>query len=86
MRRGAWSLFEAGIEACSVAIAKRRLGIADLVLCAIPDVVTLDARRRGDAARTRRSFDLHRDFGPALRAAQRTHIAGIAIDGLRRRD
>jgi hypothetical protein len=68
----AWSLFEAGVEACGVAIAERRLGIADLILCAIPDVETLDARQQGDATRTRRNFDLHREFGPALRDWYRT--------------
>ena len=32
----AWSLFDAGIEACRLAIAERRLGIADLTLCESP--------------------------------------------------
>jgi hypothetical protein len=62
-----WTQFEAGVRACAAAIAQRRLGIADLILCAIPDVDTLDARRQGDVTRSRRNFGLHRDFGPGLR-------------------
>jgi hypothetical protein len=61
-----WTLFGAGVGACAAAIAQRRLGIADLILCAIPDVGTLDARRHGDVTRSRRNFAVHRDFGPAL--------------------
>jgi len=61
-----WAVFESGVHACRNAIARRRLGIADRVLCEIPDATTLDARKRGDPSRTRRNFDLHREFGPAL--------------------
>jgi len=62
-----WSQFDAGIEACSAAIADRRLGISDCTLCALPDGDTLDARKRNDPTRTRHNFDVHRGFGPALR-------------------
>ena len=62
----AWSVFEAGVAATGAAIAARRIGIADLILCEIPDAETLDARQRGDTTRARHRFDLHRRFGPTL--------------------
>lgn len=68
----AWSQFEASVEASGLAIAERRLRIADRTLCEVPDVATLDARQRGDATRARRNFRLHREFGPALRDWYRT--------------
>ena len=63
----AWSVFEAGVAATGAAIPARRIGIADLILCEIPDAETLDARQRGDTTLARHRFDLHRRFGPALR-------------------
>ena len=64
-----WAVFESGVHAFRKAIARRRLGIADRILCEIPDATTLDARKRGDPSRTRRNFDLHEH--PGARAPAR---------------
>lgn len=61
-----WSRFDDGVRACRQAIGARQLGIADLILCDLPDVATLDDRKQRDTSRPRRNFDLHRRFGPAL--------------------
>ena len=56
----------AGAAACRAAIAEQRLGIADLVLCLVPDAETLEQRRDADDTRSRRNFDLHRQLGAPL--------------------
>lgn len=61
-----WTRFRAGVEACGTAIEDRRLGIADAIFCSIPDVGTLDARRKSDTTRRRTNHALHRQLGPAL--------------------
>ena len=43
-----------------------RLGLADLILVAIPDRDTLIRRRDGDGSRRRRNFDLHVQLAAAL--------------------
>lgn len=62
-----WDRFDAGVRWAAEAVAARRLGLADVVLVAVPDDGTLARRRDGDPTRTRRRFDLHRRLGPALR-------------------
>lgn len=49
------------------AMSERRLGIADLVVCEIPDPDVLERRRRNDPSRTRHRFDLHRRLAEPLR-------------------
>jgi len=44
-----------------------RLGLADLVLCEMPDLGVLQNRRAGDRTRTRRNFDLHVRLAEPLR-------------------
>ncbi len=48
--------------------AAGRLGFADLVLCKIPDLDTMQNRRAGDPTRTRRNFDLHARLAAPLRS------------------
>ena len=62
-----WTLFLAELDHCTRAIRRRRLGIADLVLCSIPDEATLARRRLADPTRRRHNFDVNRRLGPALR-------------------
>jgi hypothetical protein len=64
-----WSLWQTGhasrrqwhaeLTATRQLFAQHRLGIADLILVAIPDPATLAARRRADPTRRRRNFNLH---------------------------
>jgi hypothetical protein len=69
---GSWTQFQAGVEACRNAIAGKRLGMADLVICCIPDDAALDRHRHSDLSRTRRNFAIHRALGPALNDWYRT--------------
>lgn len=62
-----WDYFEASVHVAAEAIASCQLGIADIVLVAIPDDETLARRRDSDPTRSRRNFDLHRRLGPGLR-------------------
>lgn len=62
-----WSRFDADVAAAANAISARDLGIADVVLVDIPDDATLARRCQSDPTRRRRTFDLHRRLGPALR-------------------
>jgi hypothetical protein len=48
------------------AIAAKRIGIADLVLCNVPEPSVLEVRKERDTTRTRRSFELHRRLGEPL--------------------
>ena len=48
------------VRAAGEAMSRQRLGIADLVLCEIPEGDVLEQRRRSDPERSRRRFDLHR--------------------------
>lgn len=57
----------AGIVACRRLIEQRRLGIADLIFCSIPDDDALRRQKEGDSTRSRRSFELHRRLAPPLR-------------------
>jgi hypothetical protein len=50
----------ASVRASRDAIAARRIGIADLVLCDVPESGVLELRKETDTTRTRRSFELHR--------------------------
>ena len=61
-----WARFDAGVQACASAIGERRLGIADAVFCAIPDVETLEHRMRADTTRRRSNFEVNSRLGPAL--------------------
>lgn len=75
----AWGLWRLGAAAAaaeaflSEAAASRaefaagRLGLADVVLCAIPAADELAAQRAGDATRARRRFALHSRLGEPLR-------------------
>jgi hypothetical protein len=51
------------VRAAREAMSRQRLGIADLVLCEIPEPEVLEQRRRSDPTRSRRRFDLHRRLG-----------------------
>lgn len=62
-----WQRFDAGVEFAEHALARHTLGIADVVLCALPDDATLERQRAADSGRRRGSFELHRQFGPLLR-------------------
>lgn len=44
-----------------------RLGLADLILCDIPDANVLRSRREGNNSRVRRKFDLHARLAEPLR-------------------
>src|SRR5215207_2766245 len=61
-----WERFDRGAEACRSAIRAHRLGIADLVVCSIPDAATLDERKQADDIRRRSNFAVNRRLGPAL--------------------
>jgi hypothetical protein len=56
----------ADVRAARDAMSRQRLGIADLVLCEIPEPKVLEQRKRGDPARSRRRFDLHRRLAEPL--------------------
>ncbi|HEV2374612.1 MAG TPA: hypothetical protein VGS19_20930 [Streptosporangiaceae bacterium] len=72
-----WSLWQTGhattvawhaeLAATRQLFTEHQLGLADLVLVAIPDQATLAARRDGDLTRRRRNFDLHRQLAAPLR-------------------
>ncbi|MEY2518028.1 MAG: hypothetical protein QOJ89_5392 [bacterium] len=64
--KGSWEQFWAGVEACRSAIAGERLGIADLIVCAVPGETTLDRRRDSDPSKARSNFAINRTLGPAL--------------------
>ena len=66
-RKGLVEQFRAGAEATRSAIAGELLGIADVILCCVPDAATLDRHRRADAARARRNFAAP----PRIRACSR---------------
>jgi hypothetical protein len=74
--KGSWEQFWAGVGACRRVISCEHLGMADLIVCELPDDSTLYRHRRSDASRARRNFALHRDLGPALGDWYRT------LDGL----
>jgi hypothetical protein len=57
----------AGAASCRRLIEQRRLGIADLILCSIPDGEVLRRQREGDTTRSRRRFELHRQLAVPLR-------------------
>ena len=57
----------AGTAACRRLIVQRRLGIADLILCSIPDDDALRRQRESDPTRSRRNFELHRRLAEPLR-------------------
>jgi hypothetical protein len=61
-----WESFWAAVAASRSAIACGHLGIADSIVCAIPDEATLVGRRQSDRSRSRRNFDLHLRLAPAL--------------------
>ncbi|WP_052489228.1 hypothetical protein [Streptomyces sp. 150FB] len=52
-------LFESQLVLTRAAIARRTLGIADLIACVIPSEAVLRERREGDTTRQRRNFDTH---------------------------
>ena len=54
------------VRAAREAMSRQRLGIADLVLCEIPEGDVLEQRRRSDPRRSRRRFDLHRRLAGPL--------------------
>jgi hypothetical protein len=56
----------ADVRAAQQAMSMRRLGMADLVLCEIPEPEVLEKRRRSDPTRSRRNFDLHRRLAEPL--------------------
>lgn len=58
---------QADLHAVREALSRRRLGIADLIFCNIPDTEVLDERMRGDGSRSRRRYDVHRRLGEPLR-------------------
>lgn len=57
----------AGVVACRRAIKARTLGIADLVLCCIPEARTLAGRKHLDTTRSRRNFEINARLGAPLR-------------------
>lgn len=61
--RNTWTL---ALEASRPFFDAGRLGLADLILVAIPDRDTLIRRRDGDGSRERRNFDLHVQLAAAL--------------------
>lgn len=61
----------AGVDACRRAIEARSLGIADLVLCSIPDAQTLELRKQRDTTRPRRNFEVNAALGEPLDAGTR---------------
>ena len=70
--KGSWDQFWASVQASRSAISQKRLGIADLIVCHVPDETTLDRHQRSDPSRARRNFDTHRTLGPALADWYRT--------------
>jgi hypothetical protein len=58
--------YQAHVAATRAAIAQQRLGMADVVLCSIPDQATLEGQMRGDAGRRRHRFSLHRELAGPL--------------------
>jgi hypothetical protein len=68
MRIGVLGLgqMRADVRAAREAISTQRLGIADLVVCEIPEPEVLELRKRNDPARSRRRFDLHRRLAEPL--------------------
>lgn len=64
---GAPAAFGAQLRHARRAVAERRLGIADLIVCDIPGPAELRRRRDGDATRTRRNFALHARLAEPLR-------------------
>lgn len=57
----------AAVAACRESIADQRLGIADLVLCSVPDSDVLAERKQGDTSRSRRNFATNAQLGAPLR-------------------
>ena len=69
--KGSWDQFWASVQASRSAISQKRLGIADLIVCHVPDETTLDRlnvqirhERRGTSIPTERS-GLHSPTGTA---------------------
>jgi hypothetical protein len=58
--------FLAGVGAVRRWMAHRLLGIADLVLCSVPDDATLERQRGSDTNRTRSNFAVHRQLARPL--------------------
>jgi hypothetical protein len=65
--RAPWDRFDAGVSVAAEAMARRRIGIVDVVLISVPDDETLRRQRRADPVRRRRNFELHRTLVPGLR-------------------
>jgi len=57
----------AGVDACRRAIQAHRLGIADLILCSIPDTQTLALQQQRDTTRSRSNFRVNARLGESLR-------------------
>lgn len=57
----------ADVRATREAVSRQRLGIADLVLCEIPESEALEQHKSSDAVRSRHRFDLHRRLAAPLR-------------------
>jgi hypothetical protein len=57
----------ADVQTARDAIQEQRLGIADLVVCEIPEPEVLEQRKRSDLSRSRRRFDVHRRLAEPLR-------------------
>jgi hypothetical protein len=62
------SMLLAGVEACRRAIEAQKLGVADLIVCSIPEAETLAERKTGDRTRTRRNFAVHARLAEPLRS------------------
>jgi len=56
----------ADVRAAREAMSQQRLGIADVVLCEIPEPEVLEQRKRSDPARSRRRFELHHRLAEPL--------------------
>lgn len=61
--RGSWDQFWTSVEASRSVIAHKRLGIADLIVCHVPDETTLKLHQRSDPSRARRNFDVQSSRG-----------------------
>ncbi|ALL79568.1 hypothetical protein AD006_30650 (plasmid) [Pseudonocardia sp. EC080610-09] len=62
-----WSRFDHELRWVRAAFAAGRLGLADLVLVAVPSPEVLRRQKVGDSSRRRRSFDLHLRLREPLR-------------------
>ena len=62
-----WDSFRIGVAKYRRAIAGQQLGIADVILCNVPDADILRQRKDADVSRARRNFDRHRQLAEPLR-------------------